>query len=203
MCVFETAQERVPSNVAQERACPPREVAPRLPAAALRSNVQVETTTTKIQISHRLLIGVLLLRAVSLGLPSPTPSQARFELARCDAVHFFRLLERLAWRTANAFRRRFFGEMRGENGHFTLIKVRGEAEFHTELHPATQCCSPAKLLLPLLSCWLSLVLACGCSSCTAGELAALLLCLQQIKKACSAQRMVTCTADVHRRPRHS
>ena len=58
------------------------------------------------------------------------------------------------------------------------------------------------LLLPLLSCSLSLLLAFGCSSCTARELAALLPHPQQIKKACTAQRTVTNRFAVHRRGAH-
>ena len=43
------------------------------------------------------------------------------------------------------------------------------------------------------------VLAFVCSSCRAGELAALLLRFWQIKRLAQALRLISCSADVHRR----
>ena len=67
--------------------------------------------------------------------------------------------------------------------------------------PQTASCNHlcACSLLSLLSCSLSLVLAFVCSSCRAGELAALLLRFWQIKRLAQALRLISCSADVHRR----
>ena len=82
----------------------------------------------------------------------------------------------------------------------SLYKKRGgRAEIHSESILQR---SAAFLRCFCFLCFLaslSLLLAFGCSSCTARELAALLPHPQQIKKACTAQRTVTNRFAVHRR----
>ena len=80
----------------------------------------------------------------------------------------------------------------------SLYKKRGGEQKSTAKASCNDLLLLAMLLLPLLSCSLSLLLAFGCSSCTARELAALLPHPQQIKKACTAQRTVTNRFAVHR-----
>ena len=79
-----------------------------------------------------------------------------------------------------------------------LYEKRGGEQKSTAKASCNDLLLLAMLLLPLLSCSLSLLLAFGCSSCTARELAALLPHPQQIKKACTAQRTVTNRFAVHR-----
>ena len=82
----------------------------------------------------------------------------------------------------------------------SLYKKRGggRAEILSEsiLQRSAASCDAFASSAFLLS--LSLLLAFGCSSCTARELAALLPHPQQIKKACTAQRTVTNRFAVHR-----
>ena len=80
----------------------------------------------------------------------------------------------------------------------SLYKKRGGEQKSSAKASCNDLLLLAMLLLPLLSCSLSLLLAFGCSSCTARELAALLPHPQQIKKACTAQRTVTNRFAVHR-----
>ena len=85
---------------------------------------------------------------------------------------------------------------------FLFKKRGGRAEIHSEsiLQRSAASCDAFASSAFLLS--LSLLLAFGCSSCAARELAALLPHPQQIKKACTAQRAVTNSFAVHRRGAH-
>ena len=66
-------------------------------------------------------------------------------------------------------------------------------------HPATSAAFLRCSCILMLSCSLLFVLAFVCSSCRAGELAALLLRFWQIKRLAQALRLISCSADVHRR----
>ena len=67
----------------------------------------------------------------------------------------------------------------------------GRGEVHSELHPATSAAFLAMLLHPHALLSLLFVLAFVCSSCRAGELAALLLRFWQIKRLAQVRFLAT------------
>ena len=83
----------------------------------------------------------------------------------------------------------FLREMRSKNDRFRLVKSGGRRRIPQSTASRNECCFPAMLLHPHALLSILFVLAFVCSSCIAGELAALLLRFWQIKRLAQALRV--------------